>query len=1129
MTLAKCQYRCNQHDDCDGVYTIVTTSGILRCRGLNDVGDAVGVLSGAGAGSPSCYKRTLRLSTPTTTPTSTVTSTQTTTDTSTPTTSLTSTATTTVTTTPTTTAGCESYPVVTFVIDASTSIDNPELCGQLGNFIRMKLFAARVVETLNDAGRIAARRVRFAVVSFADDAGVAFGPAFGRPQNAAEMVSGIMELDYTGGKGTLTATNVHLGLQAARHSVLEPSSAADSATRGTNNIVVLMTDGTARDNRVVNDGNDGGGNSLFSNSNSTSSRAVAKLAAELDNHRNIYNDAEIWTLHTGTCPDANVLETLATTSHNILPLGAASQDALIARIFDSTISCTPTTTGTTSATSTATTSPTSTPTTTTTATTTATSTGTTTATTTQCLAPQADIVFLVDRSRSHDHFGVGGNGDGGGGGSNSSCNQFEHTNNVVDSIVANFQVEIASGAVRVAAAVFAANANIVHDFNGNAEDLSASLLSAETLPGPTLIQSAFDYVHTSLLTKDAGFRLYQVPLVFVIVTGETLEQPTGAIASALSKIDADADAAGGSVRRYVADIRQAFQLPAVDDLSLAASVLLLQESYAKEEAAAARLQKMTTEKAVVSARCASPQNLVSSAQLEANLQIVSAGLRDGVLSKCLTTTLSTTSTTTTTARGCNGVPDAAECSSLEVANCFDPVFGETVFATCLGLCPGSCEIAGSVCHGKKDPQDCPSVSDLCTNDVSGQALVLKCPVLCGSCPAETSTSSSTSATTTTSSTSSTIRTTLLTQTSTTETATTTTRCSKPKADVIFLVERASKASPCGADELAEQLLDIVDLLVDVDADGSASASNIGGGGGGGGGSDDGGGGGGVVVVGTVTYGGGRPSTAVAQSAASAALSAGLLSALDIDSDSKGQAGLIDTAFAAARQQFLEPHSGASDGLNEDAGNSSVITLRLAEDHVPLVFVVIAGGGAFESSPGAAANEIARIEALLPAGSTVARVVVNNGDIDHDDLAASGSGFVGSAQIADLLRRKAELEFAENKFFQSIAEPNNAVLQASCQESVGASAQFRAMLELAVDAEVPCIEPEVPAPASSTATATAQPRCTSDDDHQSCDALREAVCGSSNLNTQACSVLVLAQTLCRTQSIKDECPAMCGLC
>ena len=1112
---------------------MATGAGITRCRGLNDFGDLVGAPQGKGTAS--CYKRMLRLSTPTTTATTTATSSQTTTVTSTRSTTATSSQTSTLTTSPTTTAGCEAYPVVTFVIDASTSIDDPELCGQPGNFIKMKLFAAGVVGALADAGRIAARRVRFSVIRFADGADVAFGPLFGRPQNASAMVDDIMHLDYTGGKGTLTATNVHRGLQAARQAVLEPSAKVATGFRGINNIVVLMTDGTARDNRIGSSG---------SGKNSTS--ALSLLAAELENHRNLYNDADIWTLHTGTCPEPNVLKALstATSVRTVEPLGPSSQDALVSRILESTVSCTPTTTATTTATSSATSSATSTATTTTsgtttqtgTGTTTQTTTGTTTATTTQCLAPQADVVFLIDRSESHDHFGSGGN---------SSCNQVNHTKGVVDGLRAHFGAELASGAVRVATVVFAAHAQVVEDFNGD-HIAGVGFDLDDTLAGSTLVQTGFESVQTNLLNSNAGFRGYTVPLVLVIVTGDTLEHPAGAIASVLAKMDDDAAAAGGSMLRYVVDIRQAFQFPALDGLSAAASALLLQESGAKEAAAKSRMEAMSTNRVLIRARCTPHQTPASSAQLKSQLQVAAEDVRDAIFSPCMTTTTSTTTGTTTTATattatlpGCNGTPDPAECNDLEVADCFNPVFGANVFATCLRLCPGSCDLATSTCHGIEDPLDCPTTDPerYCENSVSGEALKLKCPVLCSSCPADTSTSTSTPTSTSTSTSSTTTATTatsttLTTVSSTTVSTTSTTVCSEPKADVVFLVERTmSAAAPgiCSADGLTAELVGIADYLTGtLDLAGPRGGSD----------------GDGVRIVGAVTYGGGLPNTAYLHASSSSSREpssaatgesrsemTALMSSLDVAANAKGQAGLIDRAFATARQQLLAVHDNPHAADEHESAASTPPQLRRTESNVPLLFVVLTSSGAFESSAGAVAEELSQIESLLPAGSTVARIVIKyeggggGGDTSLSG-SGSGSGSAGSAEIRELLKREALLAFNANQFLQSIAAPHDAVFPTSCTDSVLAGVDFRAALDAAVDSRVPCTEPTLP----TTAPATTTPKCTLDDDHLSCDALREAVCGSTNLSAQACSVLVLApSTLCTAQSVQDDCPAMCGLC
>ena len=221
--------------------------------------------------------------------------------------------------------------------------------------------------------------------------------------------------------------------------------------------------------------------------------------------------------------------------------------------------------------------------------------------------------------------------------------------------------------------------------------------------------------------------------------------------------------------------------------------------------------------------------------------------------------------------------------------------------------------------------------------------------------------------------------------------------------------------------------------------------------------DGGSGGGGVNVVGAVTYGGGLPTSSFSHSEHSSSSSnnsssnssetvppaaatssrsraVALLSSLDVAAKSNGQAGLIDGAFATARQQLLlvAPHA-------DDASmQMQMPTLRLAESNVPLVFVVLTTSGAFESSAGAVAKELALIDALLPVGSTAARLVVNY-DVEAEGsgvgASLSGSGSAGgSAQVVELLKANAELAFQENQFLQSIAAPNDAVFPASCTHS-----------------------------------------------------------------------------------------------
>jgi hypothetical protein len=327
--------------------------------------------------------------------------------------------------------------------------------------------------------------------------------------------------------------------------------------------------------------------------------------------------------------------------------------------------------------------------------------------------------------------------------------------------------------------------------------------------GPTLIQHAFETIEQQLLTPRAGFR-GSVPLILIVVAGETLEQPSGGIANALEALEAVADAADSAMVRYVVDIRSAFELPLIDGLSAEVGNLLLEDSTAKETTAGERLLGMSTDVRTINARCSNG----GSSSTSAGLATLAPAIREVVEGPCVehtpapstdapttlpttvtmtsfTATLTTTTRTTTSATPlvllCNGVPDQAVCNSVTADNCTDEIIGKDVRAGCPVLCDTcttstvvitTTTITTRTCNGQVDGDGCSDVTAAdCTDETFGKDVRAGCPVLCDTC----------------------------TTTTTQTTSTTTPFLCETEIDLIFLIDQSG--STCGDDQMPNEHFD----------------------------------------------------------------------------------------------------------------------------------------------------------------------------------------------------------------------------------------------------------------------------------------------------------------------------------
>jgi hypothetical protein len=186
---------------------------------------------------------------------------------------------------------------LTFVIDASTSIDHPALCGKIGTFRQITTFVAEVVTRLTELGLVAAPKISVGVASFATEGKVETGFAADADARyaGAALASAARAIEHTGGGGVLggvlSDSNIHLGLAAARAAVAANRRVGSARAARVTDYVVMVSDGLGR-------------NSLGENATES---LVDELSADFYSGSNVVRKA----FHTGSCPDLGVLGLIA--------------------------------------------------------------------------------------------------------------------------------------------------------------------------------------------------------------------------------------------------------------------------------------------------------------------------------------------------------------------------------------------------------------------------------------------------------------------------------------------------------------------------------------------------------------------------------------------------------------------------------------------------------------------------------------------------------------------------------------------------------------------------------------------------------------------------------------------------
>ena len=198
------------------------------------------------------------------------------------------------------------------MIDVSTSVDHPALCGKIGTFDKVKQFASEVVSALGEFGQLSQDKVRVSVVTFADNGNVVADFA-GNGADGTAVTASIGGLAYTGAGGSFTDSNVHLGLASARSviSKAQMDDAGSARQSRSKNVIVVLSDGLAR--------------------NSVGANSTAQLLTELDEGASIYDEADTWAFFTGRCPDKDTLKMVAP-DHTSRLKGETSSQKLITSI-----------------------------------------------------------------------------------------------------------------------------------------------------------------------------------------------------------------------------------------------------------------------------------------------------------------------------------------------------------------------------------------------------------------------------------------------------------------------------------------------------------------------------------------------------------------------------------------------------------------------------------------------------------------------------------------------------------------------------------------------------------------------------------------------------------------------------
>eukprot|EP00729_Bicosta_minor_P009876 gene9876-19104_t len=412
-----------------------------------------------------CTMTTTQTTTVTTSQTSTLTSSPTTTASTTATTTPSSTGTTTQTTTPTTN---RCYPIadILFLIDGSTSIEEPELGGVHGNFRKMTEFAAGIVDDL--AAEIGPHGMRVAIMTFATIPTQVLGYSARRDAaGVAEQV--LLDLEHEH-RFVYSETNFDVALEAVRTEWAGNGTLTteiDWARRPEYPAhLVVLTDGkgspTDADKPVS---------------------ALARLQAEL-NHP-AWRDTSVtrWAFDVSSDPDFGTLNLLASEplQKHRGDLSAGSRANFVASLMADNELC---------------------------ETTTATTTATSTPTTTPCHSVRADVVFMLDASDSAEAACDGG------------ASGWDRARNLAATIVraVGNTGDVGADAVRFALVAYSGTGAVLFDFKelgyDDAEAIAA-MIEAFSDPNivnfgadqqPTIATAGFSTAEAELFLEERGYR-----------------------------------------------------------------------------------------------------------------------------------------------------------------------------------------------------------------------------------------------------------------------------------------------------------------------------------------------------------------------------------------------------------------------------------------------------------------------------------------------------------------------------------------------------------------------------------------------------------------------------------------------
>lgn len=379
-----------------------------------------------------------------------------------------------------------------FVVDASTSIEDPEYGGSPGGVNKLARFAANMVRELDD--NVFSEGIRIAAVTFASNAKVEFAFAGGLGgfspnaegvERTADTIADALEtIEYTQGPNVHTNTNIHMGLQTVRKFLID----VNSGYRGQALHVIVLTDGNAQN---------------------TAGTAQTRLEQELARFRQLeVAGVQRWAFGVGTQPNFSTLAKIAPTHDTRRTIDGADSSGIYettaATIIDENHFC---------ETTTVTTSP------------------TTTQTTTPCSEVRADLVFVIDASAS---VLLGTTG--------TPCDVISVVQKFTEAVILTLGSFVSEDGIRVAAVTYSDTGAVAFDFatyDYDADEIATALRHLNPPVGQgTLAHTAYETVVSDLLVVGGsnGFRHYAAPVIVATVSDGSTRVPqnnTNALVEAL--------------------------------------------------------------------------------------------------------------------------------------------------------------------------------------------------------------------------------------------------------------------------------------------------------------------------------------------------------------------------------------------------------------------------------------------------------------------------------------------------------------------------------------------------------------------------------------------------------------------